>query len=354
MLSPATEHPPRRGLISHRKSDFSGYQQVASEARVSIDCRCTSVGSPRSAPRTPSTPFFRCPVCLERQPRDDIFVASHCQHEICRPCARHWVLMSIGRSITSDWQNKPLSPLYVGHGPRSSPFAQPQICCNLDADVQLLLDGDEYEGYLNKSLKAATHRDADLVQCPQPDCEGIAAMEPGEAKFVCPLCSHRWCRFCKTPWHAGMRCEQMHPRKSLDNHLQRSGSQAFPSHGQDHEHDHSGAVKSNLKRTASSISKAFKDLKFIVKHGKKPGVETDDDAFAKYLKKNKTLQCPMCGHGIQKTEGNCNHVMCGVCKTHICWLCGEAIPAAGLEEAQGHYWIKGTPCYGMMNDDKQS
>lgn len=62
------------------------------------------------------------------------------------------------RSITSDWQNKPLSPTYVGHGPRSSPFAQPQTCCNLDADVQLLLDGDEYEGYLNKSLKAATHR----------------------------------------------------------------------------------------------------------------------------------------------------------------------------------------------------
>lgn len=29
----------------------------------------------------------------------------------------------------------------------------------------------------------------------------------------------------------------------------------------------------------------------------------------RYLKKHKTLQCPMCGHGIQKTEGNCNHVM---------------------------------------------
>lgn len=53
------------------------------------------------------------------------------------------------------------------------------------------------------------------------------------------------------------------------------------------------------------------------------------------------------------TENSCL-TRCGVCKTHICWLCGEAIPAAGLEEAQGHYWIKGTPCYGMMNDDKQS
>ena len=78
-----------------------------------------------------------------------------------------------------------------------------------------------------------------------------------------------------------MRCEQMHPRKSVDSHLQRQGSQALLSTNDGQEQDHPGAVKSNLKRTASSISKAFKDLKFIVKHGKKPGVETDDEAFAK-------------------------------------------------------------------------
>lgn len=78
-----------------------------------------------------------------------------------------------------------------------------------------------------------------------------------------------------------MRCEQMHPRKSMDNHLHRNGSHMLLSDGQEHEHDHAGHVKSNLKRTASSISKAFKDLKFMVKHGKKPGVETDDEAFAK-------------------------------------------------------------------------
>ncbi len=62
------------------------------------------------------------------------------------------------RSITSDWQNTPVSPSYVGYGPRSPPPQQRASCCSLDADVQLLLDGDEYEGYLSKSLKAATHR----------------------------------------------------------------------------------------------------------------------------------------------------------------------------------------------------
>ena len=40
MFSPPFESPPRRGLISHRKSDLSGYQQDPGAARVAVDCRC--------------------------------------------------------------------------------------------------------------------------------------------------------------------------------------------------------------------------------------------------------------------------------------------------------------------------
>ncbi len=68
---------------------------------------------------------------------------------------------------------------------------------------------------------------------------------------------------------------------------------------------------------------------------------------------NESTVCPSAPF-LEALNCCCDACRCGVCKTHICWLCGEAIPAAGLEEAQGHYWIKGTACYGMMNDDKQS
>ena len=50
---------------------------------------------------------------------------------------------------------------------------------------------------------------------------------------------------------------------------------------EDEEGEHSGPIKHNLKRTASSISRKFKDLKFLVTHGKMPAMETDDDAFAR-------------------------------------------------------------------------
>ena len=41
---------------------------------------------------------------------------------------------------------------------------------------------------------------------------------------------------------------------------------------------------------------------------------------------------------------------CAVCKTHICWLCGVKI-CQGINnywDANRHFWIKGTPCYGQI------
>ena len=86
--------------------------------------------------------------------------------------------------------------------------------------------------------------------------------------------------------HAGMNCEQAQAGKGT--RLRRNGSHSFVGNDIEHEpgeHHPSGAVKSNLKRTASSISRRLKDLKFMVTHGKKPQTETDDEAFARCLLK---------------------------------------------------------------------
>ncbi len=54
-------------------------------------------------------------------------------------------------------------------------------CCTLDADIPLLLTVEEEEHYLERSLKAAANSCADLVPCPQANCEGVAVAGPGEA-----------------------------------------------------------------------------------------------------------------------------------------------------------------------------
>ena len=53
-------------------------------------------------------------------------------------------------------------------------------CCTLDADVPLLLTVEEEEQYLERSRKAARNSCANLVPCPQPDCEGMAVVGQGE------------------------------------------------------------------------------------------------------------------------------------------------------------------------------
>ncbi len=77
-----------------------------------------------------------------------------------------------------------------------------------------------------------------------------------------------------------MTCEQR--QADSETRLRRIGSHTFTgSEHEQEEQDATGHGKLTLKRTASSISRAFKDLKFMVTHGKKPQAESDDEAFAR-------------------------------------------------------------------------
>lgn len=69
----------------------------------------------------------------------------------------------------------------------ASPNGPSAWCCSLDADIPLLLTVEEEEQYLERSLKAAANSCADLVPCPQPDCEGVAVAGRGECSLECSL-----------------------------------------------------------------------------------------------------------------------------------------------------------------------
>ena len=43
--------------------------------------------------------------------------------------------------------------------------------CSIDPDVQLVLSPEEYEDYMDKSMKFASNRDSELTSCPKPDCQ---------------------------------------------------------------------------------------------------------------------------------------------------------------------------------------
>lgn len=59
------------------------------------------------------------------------------------------------------------------------------------------------------------------------------------------------------------------------------------------------------------------------------------EALEKLKKELNIKDCPKCSTPMEKTEG-CNHMTCGGCKAHICWVCLAVFVASG-------------PCYSHMN-----
>ncbi|KAL3158447.1 hypothetical protein ABBQ38_010681 [Trebouxia sp. C0009 RCD-2024] len=173
-----------------------------------------SSGSPKQNKES----MFRCPICFEDLHRDDVFVASLCGHDMCRGCARQMVLTAISQL------EFPLACPVCKAGPSPPCVHCEEVVrghtneryCSIDPDVQLLLSPEEYQDYMDKSMKFASNRDSELTSCPKPDCQGMAVVLSREPIFLCPLCNYAWCRRCKCDWHSFKTCDQ-HQREKLSS-----------------------------------------------------------------------------------------------------------------------------------------
>ncbi|EPQ53441.1 hypothetical protein GLOTRDRAFT_45355, partial [Gloeophyllum trabeum ATCC 11539] len=94
--------------------------------------------------------------------------------------------------------------------------------------------------------------------CPGPDCEEVYRSGPPDTVLQCPRCLRRICAHCHVEHHEGMSCA---------------------------EH--------------------------------KAGLEPE---FALWRAGHDVKNCPKCKTAIEKVDG-CNHMMCSVCQSHICWVC---------------------------------
>ncbi|KAL0044049.1 hypothetical protein WJX82_005848 [Trebouxia sp. C0006] len=244
-----------------------------------------------------------------------------------------WLTAAAADSRSSSLASPPLSR----GGSRGGPQGLHVRRGSLDADVHMLLTHEEEEEYLSKSLKAAAHRYGSLVQCPKPDCEGVASLQEGDPHFECPQCCYEWCRECQRDWHPGKRCQDVSGDKCVSRYIPKKPKK---------KKGHRRGTKSCL--SMGSMGDLIKGS--LKKFGTVDLTADSDASLNRYLKRNRVLECPQCKNGITKMDGGCNHIMCAVCKTHICWLCGVKI-CQGINnywDANRHFWIKGTPCYGQI------
>ncbi|KAG9119508.1 hypothetical protein FRC07_005430, partial [Ceratobasidium sp. 392] len=99
--------------------------------------------------------------------------------------------------------------------------------------------------------------------CPTPDCQYVYRVGQSDTSIQCRLCLVHICTYCHVEHHEGISCEDY-----------------LASHSE------------------SEIQKSFD----------------------RWREAHDVKNCPNCNASIEKIAG-CNHMMCSVCRTHICWVC---------------------------------
>lgn len=127
--------------------------------------------------------------------------------------------------------------------------------------------------------------DPDLCWCPVPDCRTVVQRpSPTSLLAVCPTCVTAFCFGCSAAPHSPQSC------------------------------DEARATRATKEGSAAEV------------------------AFRKWAKK-KTKKCPepSCGTLVERAReagpGDCNHMICSLCKTEFCWLCAKKVPPLGHFDA---------------------
>jgi IBR domain, a half RING-finger domain len=139
-----------------------------------------------------------------------------------------------------------------------------------------------FETVLQSSFKEYIQRHPETFHyCPTPDCGYVyrctAASDPKPRAYTCPKCFEPICTSCHAR-HGEYTCAE------------------------------------------------YKDI-----------VSGGVEALAKLKKQLNIKDCPRCTTPMEKTEG-CNHMTCGGCKAHICWVCMAVFDVSG-------------PCYAHMTKE---
>lgn len=141
--------------------------------------------------------------------------------------------------------------------------------------ARTVLSAGELDSVVNAAFAAHVQTHAkEYHYCPTPDCSQVYRPAPEGVFIQCPSCLVRTCPSCHKDAHDGQTCAQ---------------------------------------------------------------VMSGDDLFKIWASKHNVKQCPGCNVPIEKDEG-CNHMVCTMCKTHVCWVCMKTFP-------------KGDGIYGHMQSE---
>ncbi|PPQ92126.1 hypothetical protein CVT25_007957 [Psilocybe cyanescens] len=135
-------------------------------------------------------------------------------------------------------------------------------------NARAVLSAGELDSVVNAAFAAHVQtHPKEYHYCPTPDCSQVYRSAPEGVFIQCPSCLVRICPSCHKDAHDGQTCSE---------------------------------------------------------------VKSGDELFKMWTGKHDVKQCPGCSIAIEKDEG-CNHMVCTMCKTHVCWVCMKTFPnGAGI------------------------
>uniref|UniRef100_A0A1A8NA38 RBR-type E3 ubiquitin transferase n=1 Tax=Nothobranchius pienaari TaxID=704102 RepID=A0A1A8NA38_9TELE len=178
----------------------------------------TTTTSKEAASSTPSRPLsssqpslgggeshlLECPLCLVRQPPEQLPELLGCSHRSCLCCLRQYLRIEITESRVQ------LSC------PECTERLAPRQVADILDDAALL---EKYEEFL---LRRCLASDPDCRWCPAPDC-GFAVIASGCAscpRLVCRRegCGAEFCYHCKQAWHPNQTCDSARQQRAQSLH----------------------------------------------------------------------------------------------------------------------------------------
>nr|XP_020474174.1 E3 ubiquitin-protein ligase RNF19B [Monopterus albus]XP_020474175.1 E3 ubiquitin-protein ligase RNF19B [Monopterus albus]XP_020474176.1 E3 ubiquitin-protein ligase RNF19B [Monopterus albus] len=167
----------------------------------------TSLGG---APSSGESNFLECPLCLVRQPADQL---PELLNPSCLCCLRQYLRIEITESRVQ------LSC------PECAERLDPRQVADILDDAALL---EKYEEFL---LRRCLASDPDCRWCPAPDC-GFAVIASGCAscpRLVCRRegCGAEFCYHCKQAWHPNQTCDSARQQRAQSLHTHSNHSPSY-------------------------------------------------------------------------------------------------------------------------------
>ncbi len=244
---------------------------------------------------------FSCGICIDVKRGDQCHEIPLCKHIFCSRCLHDFFSHSIAEG----------SVVNIKCPDPSCAKSHVPIPLTLLAEI---VTQEEVSRYTQLKEKQELESNPSSTYCPRPSCGKVLARDPDEKLVICTNCSYAFCGNCRKSWHGPAEpCKRLTLSTAL----------------------------SDLYVSSVGQEKSLLERQYGRKNLLKLVAEVEGDRLAGKWMQDNAQQCPVCQSWVEKSMG-CNHITCGVCRNHFCFLCGDALSA---RNPYVHYNTKGSGCY---------